>query len=155
MNYCRSIRSDIGVSAKPFRVALIPFTGLDPDNVGSRFGAKIARQATELLNSSPTLDLFIHDSSNNTCLRYLSLDEILNVTGLDYIIDGTIRISPTHYIIDVDFTDCSTGGLIWSDRFRHCRNDLDTDGLVEQIITQLMTTFNFLFIAQMPGRVHA
>jgi len=155
MNYCRSIRSNIAVGANPLRVALIPFTGLDPDNIGSRFGSAISAQATKLLSESKILEVVVAGTNNNSSLRYLSLDQISQIADLDYIIDGTIRISPTHYIIDVDFTDCSTGGLIWSDRFRHCVNDPDTGELVEQIIEQLTSTFNFLFIAQVPDRVYA
>ncbi len=101
------------------------------------------------------IDIVVADDSNNACLRYRSLDEILGVSEVDYVIDGTVRMTSTHYIVDVDFTDCSTGGLIWSDRFRHHREHSDTEELVEQIIMQLMTTFNFLFIAQLPDRVHA
>ncbi|WMS43530.1 hypothetical protein RDV64_03780 [Acuticoccus sp. MNP-M23] len=143
------------MATNPLRVALIPFTGIDPENDGSSFGSKIARRATNFLNSSPILDIVVHGSCNNVCMRYLSMEEIQRKASLDYIIDGTVRVSSTHYIIDVDFTDCTTGGLIFSERFKHAKDDPDIDGLAEEIINQLMITFNFLFIAQMPDRLHA
>ncbi len=101
-------------SAAEGTIAVLPFVNLSGDEACQQFCDAVGADIIALLARNKDLRVLARGASFTNRDKASSVAEIGRRLNVRYVIDGTVRRSPTSVRITADLVLCSTGQLLWS-----------------------------------------
>ncbi|HET7203120.1 MAG TPA: winged helix-turn-helix domain-containing protein [Steroidobacteraceae bacterium] len=131
-------RAGDAVDARP-SIAVLPFANLTADPRGEYFSDGIAEEILHVLAQSDGLRVIARTSSFAFRDQAVSIGDIADKLGVQYVIEGSVRRSGQHLRITAQLIDARDSSHVWSKAYERDARDLLAvqRDIAEQIATAL------------------
>ncbi|WP_282604465.1 hypothetical protein [Pelagibius sp. Alg239-R121] len=95
-------------------IAVLPLQSKPGSDYESLIGDMLSEEATRALSRSTLMNVISHLSCRNVDTTVITLGDLQQSIGVDYVLSGRVRVRNDAYHLSVDFTDVESGTLRWS-----------------------------------------
>lgn len=95
-------------------ITTLPFRLVSGSPSQALMGDWLAEQICRSLSRSRLLGVISHLSSREFCRGTLGTSALRDKLGVDYCLNGSLRVADGRAVLDVDFIDAASGRILWS-----------------------------------------
>tara|TARA_R110002096_G_scaffold426421_1_gene636212 strand:- start:102404 stop:104371 length:1968 start_codon:yes stop_codon:yes gene_type:complete len=112
------------VGDAPFSIAVMPFVDLSANGDQEYFGDGVSEEVLNVLTAVGELDVTSRTTAFSLKGQNLSVPEIAELLGVNYIVEGSVRSSGNRIRITAQLIDTRSDSHLWSENYDRELNDI-------------------------------